>query len=81
MSYTPEQVRRIVQGLATGKPRHRPMTDKEFLRSYDPTAYRDERLTNALERLTEAIEGMAAPSEAPTTTRPTKPAFKGVPLG
>jgi len=49
-TYTSEQVRRIVAGLATGKPpEHRPMSAHEFKERYDPETARQEQQLRVLE--------------------------------
>src|SRR3990167_5529599 len=56
MPYTPEDVRRIGTGLASGKrPGYRPETDAEFLKRYDPERYQRERVINVLEEIRDSL--------------------------
>lgn len=41
--YSPEQVRKVIAGLARGRPQHRPMRDDEWLQITDPEKWEQDR--------------------------------------
>ena len=50
--YSKEEVGLIVTGLGSGRrPGHRPMSDAEFLKRYDPEQYRHQQLLDVANRL------------------------------
>jgi len=73
--YTLEQVRRIVEGLVSGRrPAHKPMTDAEFLAVYDPSAFRHAQLLEVLEDIGDAL--LRLPTDAKERPwRPPGPSF------
>ncbi len=47
-----ESVRKIILGLASGKPaNHRPISDREFERRYDPVAAEHKEMVGAIQEL------------------------------
>ncbi len=50
--YTVEEMGRILNGLASGRPaNHRPMSDREFERRYDPVAAEHKEMVGAIKEL------------------------------
>jgi len=79
-TYTADQVRRICEGLTSGRrPRHIPMTDDEFLAVYDPQLYESRLLRKAMEDMVYAVSRLS-PDSLAQPERPWRPARSAPPV-
>lgn len=70
--YSPEQARRIIAGLASGKcPGHRQMSDAEFHVRYDPVGTREAQLLDVLQHIRDILLTFQQGFEIP------KPSYHG----
>ena len=62
-TYTKDQARRIVAGLASSKrSHHTPMSDAEFESRYDPQGYREKRIIALLEDIASSLSNLTLPA-------------------
>ena len=80
--YTPDEVRTIIAGLASGKrPGYRPMTDAQFLERYDPPSRHEALILEVLHDIKEIMASLDAPIKQNQTYQTFKPAGGANPTG